>query len=205
MSDAMARISNVDAVEKARVIRPLTEVNERECLARLAAEVSPKGKIVEIGCLYGGMTAVIGLANPLVFVISIDDFSWHPSDDVPTSKELLYENMKKMGISIVTVIEGDSRQLGPKWKELSKELFKQVDLEDKSHSEIDLLWIDGGHSLDYVLADLSNFGPFAQVIAVHDYDNPHWMSIRMAVKHFIEENPEWSIAEVVGTVAVLRK
>jgi precorrin-6B methylase 2 len=187
MSD-LTRISNIEAVEKARVVRPLTEINERECVARLASEVFPDGIIIEIGCLYGGMTAVMGLANPQAKIICIDDFSWHPADDVPTSRDLLMKNMDSVGVQNVNCFEGDSREIGKEWK-----------------APTDLLWIDGGHSFDYVYADICNFGPHAQVIAVHDFDNPHWPDIRQAVEKFMTKYPVWVLDEVVGTVAVLRR
>ena len=188
MNANLPRISDVDAVEIARVVRPLTDINERECVAKLAAAVPLGGLIVEIGSLYGGMTAVLGLARPEAKIISIDDYSWHPADDVPTSKELLLANMKSVGVKNVTAREGDSRAIGKTWKR-----------------KIDLLWIDGGHSYDYVHADLENFGPHAQVIAVHDYKNPAWATIEKAINDFIVDHPEWAISEVVGMVAVLRK
>lgn len=184
----MTKISDNFAVDQAQAVRPLTEVNERECVARLAEAVREDGLMVEIGCLYGGMTAVLGLANPKARIKTIDDFSWHPEDDVPTSAALLLENMAKVGVNNVEVIEGDSRKIGPKWKE-----------------PIDLLWIDGGHSFDYVYSDLKNFGPHARVIALHDYNNPYWASIRQAVERFLGNHPEFHLADVVGTVAVLRR
>ena len=186
--DNLSSISDVDAVEKARVVRPLTEINERECVARLAAQVPPNGIIFEIGCLYGGMTAVLGLANPKASLITLDDFSWHPADDVPTSRELLYANMEKVGVKNVELLEGDSREIGKNWS-----------------SPIDLLWIDGGHSFEYVYQDICNFGTHAQVIALHDFNNPVWASIRQAVEKFISNHAEWRIDEVVGTVVVLRR
>lgn len=188
MNDNLPRISDVEAVEIARVVRPLTDINERECVAKLAAEVPPGGSIVEIGSLYGGMTAVLGLANPEAKIVSIDDYSWHPADDVPTSKELLMENMKRVGVKNVKARQGDSRVIGKTWKKA-----------------IDLLWIDGGHSYDYVHSDLVNFGPHAQVIAVHDYKNPAWATIEQAINDFIHDHPEWAIVEVVGMVAVLKR
>src|SRR5690606_13040831 len=134
----MEKISDIEAVQVAQVVRPLTEINERECVAKLAEAVKPGGLIVEIGCLYGGMTAVMGLAaRKSVHIVTIDDFSWHPADDVPTSPELLLANMAKVGIQDVEVIKGDSREIGPAWDR-----------------PIDLLWIDGGHSFEYVRADL---------------------------------------------------
>jgi hypothetical protein len=182
------KISDVEAVEKAKVVRPLTAINERECVARLAEKVPAGGSIVEIGCLYGGMTAVMGLANPQARIVTIDDFSWHPEDDVPTSGELLLENMQKVGVANVIVMEGDSRTIGPAWKQ-----------------PIDLLWIDGGHSFDYIWQDLKNFGPHAKVIAVHDFDNPAWKDIRHAVERFLGIHYQYELGETVGTVAVLRR
>jgi hypothetical protein len=184
----MQKISDVKAVDKAQVVRPLTEINERECLARLAEEVKPDGLIVEIGALYGGMTAVMALANKKAHVITIDDFSWHPADDVPTSAALLMENMAKVGVKNVEVIEGDSRVIGVTWGE-----------------PIDLIFIDGGHSFDWVYPDLCNFAPHAQVVALHDYGNPFWKTIKQAVDKFLGDHPEWMLAQVVGTVAVLRR
>jgi precorrin-6B methylase 2 len=191
MNAKLPKISEVAAVELARVVRPLTEINERECVARLASKVSPDRNsiILEIGCLYGGMTAVLGLAaDPQVRIFSIDDFSWHPADDIPTSAELLYMNMEKVGVNNVELLEGDSRKIGKNWT-----------------SPIELLWIDGGHSFEYVYQDICNFGPYAQVIALHDWENPAWPSIRQAVEKFMARNAEWRIDEVVGTVVVLRK
>ena len=187
MNTNLPRISDVDAVENARALWPLTDINERECMAKLAADVSPGGLIVEIGSLYGGMTAVLGLARPEAKIVSIDDYSWHPAGYLLTSKKLLLANMKKVGVTNVTAREGDSREIGKTWKR-----------------KIDLLWIDGGHSYDYVHADLENFGPHAQVIAVHDYKNPAWATIEKAINDFIVDHPEWVISEVVGMVAVLR-
>jgi len=182
------KISDVKSVNKAQVVRPLTEINERECVARLAAVVPPKGLIVEIGTLYGGMTAVLGLANKKASIITIDDFSWHPADDVPSSEELVLANMESVGVHNVKVIKGDSRVIGKTWTE-----------------PIDLIFIDGGHSFDWVYPDLCNFAPHAKVVALHDYGNAFWMTIRQAVDQFMGDNPEWEVSEVVGTVAVLRR
>lgn len=177
-----------EVLQKASAVRPLTDEIERECLARLSSEVKPGGTIVEIGCLYGGTTAVLALANPGASVLTLDTFEWHPEDDVPTSADLLYANMKKVGANNVTVIEGDSRVLWKTWK-----------------IEMDLLFVDGGHSFEWVYSDLSRFAPFARVVALHDYGNPFWTTIKRAVDQFLSENPNWRLDEVVGTVAVLRR
>jgi predicted O-methyltransferase YrrM len=184
----MNTISNNPAVQNAQTVRPLTEVAERECVARLASEVPEHGTIVEIGCLYGGTTGVLALANPKARVIAIDNFSWHPEGDVPTSAELVRQNMQSIGANNVTVIEGDSLRVGWNWAE-----------------PIHFLWVDGGHTYEMAYADLCNFGPHAKAIAVHDYHNNYWAGVKKAVTQFLEEHPEFEIAEVVHWVAVLRR
>lgn len=176
-------------LEKASSIYSITTEAERLCLAELAREVPDQGLIVEIGCLYGGVTAVLALAQPYAAVIAIDDFSWHPDELPVNSVALVMENMDKVGADNVTIIAGDSRTMHKIWSR-----------------EIDLLWIDAGHSFDYVWSDLSNFGPWSNVIALHDYKNPiEWMGITKAVTLFLEQNPDWYMDKVIDMVCVLRK
>jgi precorrin-6B methylase 2 len=178
-----------EIVEQAMVVRPLTEINERECVAELALQVAEKEVIMEIGALYGGMTAVLALAAPQASIITIDNWSWHPEDDVSTSADLLYANMQKIGVKNVGVLTGDSRVFGRTWD-----------------TPLALLWVDGGHSYDWVFMDLMQFGAWAEVIAVHDCGNPFWDSVNKAVAEFIRlMNGTYYIEEIVGTVAVIRK
>jgi len=169
-------------------IYTITTAEERNCLARLAAQVPNNGIILEIGALYGGVTAILAQSQPRAHVMTIDNFSWHPEGMPETSAALVEDNLNKLGIKGVSIIEGDSRKIARKWAD-----------------EIDLLWIDGGHSYEFVYSDLYNFGPHAQVIALHDYDNPIWATIRQAVETFISKFPYWYIHEVVGMVVVLRR
>lgn len=165
-----------------------TSVEERETLARLA-EQAPEGcHIVEIGALYGGMTAVMGIANPTARITVIDDFSWSPIPERPAGKAELLRNVTALGVTNVTVLDADSREIGRTWNQ-----------------PIELLWIDGGHSYEFVHADLVNFAPWAQVVALHDYDNPFWPSIRQAVEDYLRDNPGWEIREVVEMVVVLQR
>ena len=185
----MEKISDIEAVRKAAIIRPISAIIERECLARLSAEVRPYGLIVEIGCLYGGMTAVLALSNLRANIVAIDDFSWHPDDDKPASAAILFENMTRVGAHNVLVQEGDSRTIGKDW-----------------FLPIDLLWIDGGHSYQFVFSDLCCFGSCAEVVACHDYGNAAWPTIRAAVDDFLHrQEGAFYLDEVVGTVSILRR
>ena len=177
-----------DIIEKAMQAAPSwTTIAERTEVARLAFLLDPNdGVIVEIGGLYGGMTAVLGLANPKAQIIVVDDFSWSPIANQPASAARLLENVRRVGVKSVDVMEGDSRVIGKQW-----------------NKPIDLLWIDGGHSYEFVKSDLTLFAPHAKTIALHDWDNPAWPSIRQAVEEFVDEHPEWVIDHNVDTVVVL--
>lgn len=165
-----------------------TSQAEREQLIELARDVPENGLIVEIGGLYGGMTAVLGLSNPKARIIVVDEFSWHPLNGLKASPDLLLSNCNSIGVNNVRVIKGDSREVGKTWKEA-----------------IYLLWIDGGHSYEFVKSDLDKFGPHARRIALHDWDNPFWTSIRQAVEEFLKVHPEWFFSHNVETVAVLER
>lgn len=164
-----------------------TSEAERVELIRLAREVRENGHIVEIGGLYGGMTAVIGLANPSARITVIDEFSWDPNNMGASAKTLL-TNVARAGVGNVEVITGDSRRVGQVWE-----------------SPIDLLWIDGGHSYEFVKSDLDRFGPHAARIALHDWENEFWKTVRTAVEDFLQAHPEWKFSHNVDMVAVLER
>lgn len=180
----MIKITTV--LTEAEIIPSWTTREERACVAELAQEAPQGGSVLEVGCLYGGMTAVMGLANPTLKIRVIDNFSWTPEGYPTTSAELVWENMKKVGVQLESITTEDSRL--STWS-----------------LPLDLLWIDGGHSYEFVKNDLDKFGPWAQVIALHDYDNPFWPTIKQAVDDFLKDHPEFTLLKVQGTVAVLNR
>lgn len=182
-------MTNEEIIQKAEKAAPSwTSVDERNTLVGLAKQVREGGLIVEIGGLYGGMTCVLGLSNPLANIVVIDEFSWHPINELKASAALLLSNCNGAGVNNVRVITGDSRVVGKAWSQA-----------------IDLLWIDGGHSYEFVKSDLDHFGPYAIRIALHDYGNPFWKTIKKAVDDFLAAHPEWRFDHNVETVAVLER
>jgi predicted O-methyltransferase YrrM len=178
-----------DAIRLAEVIPAWLEQNEKEMLFSLAKEVPENGHVVEVGCLYGGSTALLGLGAATAKITVFDDFSWSPLPEMVSSRETLLANLAKIELhNQIDVREGDSRTLAKGWT-----------------APIDLLWIDGGHSYEFIFSDLMHLGPSAQVIACHDFDNPVWPSIRKAVTDFIAQHPQWMIDTVAGTLVVLRR
>lgn len=182
-----AEVNAQEIVTKMSVIRTWLYDEEKMRLATLAQEVPAGGTIVEVGALYGGSTALLALGQPEATVHSHDNFSWSP--EVPASAAFMLENLKELGIENVVIHEGDSRVTAKEWDR-----------------PIDLLWIDGGHSFEFVWNDLSTFGPHAKVIALHDYKNPSWPDIEQAVVRFLAEHENYFIDPlVVGQVVTLRR
>lgn len=165
-----------------------TTVEEQDALRVLSAGVRKDGTIVEIGALYGGSTVILAKANPNAKITSIDEFSWTPDGYPEASREQFLTNIKSEGIKNVSVLDQDSRAAGLYWDE-----------------PIDFLFIDGGHSYKFVYSDLINFAKHAQVLALHDYGNPFWNTVREAVDDFLEFSPEWKVDYVAGTIAVLKR
>ncbi len=165
-----------------------TTVEERELLEKLAREVPQQGRILEIGSLYGGTTVILAKAAPTSRVIAIDEFSWTPEGYPTPSREKMLTDLLTEGVTNVAVIEEASEKIAPEWT-----------------TEVDLCFIDGGHSYKYIFADLTNFAPFARVVACHDYKNPLWESVTQAITDFLFTHTEWYLAETAGTVAVLRR
>jgi hypothetical protein len=179
-----------EAIAQAESIPSWIEPNEKEALFELAKKVPKKnGQIVEVGSLYGGSTAFLGLGAPKAKITIFDDFSWQPLADVRNCQETLLDNLAKVELTNeIEIRAGDSRVTAKDWQ-----------------GKIDLLWIDGGHSFEFVHSDLMNLGPSARVIACHDYDNPAWPTIRKAVEAFMGSHAEWHVDQVVGTLVTLRR
>jgi precorrin-6B methylase 2 len=177
------------ALQRAQSIPCYMSTDECVALFELAKETPKSGRIVEVGCLYGGATAMLCLGQPSAKVTIFDDFSWQPLTEMRNNAATLRANLEKVGVSNeIEIHEGDSRTQAREWEQ-----------------PIDLLVIDGGHSLPYIQADLANLGPHANVIACHDYDNPVWPTIRQAVEAFIRQHTEWQVAELTGMLVTLRK
>lgn len=182
-------MTNEEIIQRAEKAAPSwTSPAERNTLIELAKQVHEGGLIVEIGGLYGGMTAVLGLSNPKAQIVVVDEFSWHPINGLKASANLLLSNCNGVGVTNVRVVTGDSRVVGKTWNQA-----------------IDLLWIDGGHSYEFVKSDLDKFGPYAARIALHDYGNPFWTTIKQAVDDFLAVHPEWRFGHNVETVAILER
>lgn len=171
--------------DRYRGIVTYSTAEERALLARLAAEVPAGGCIVEVGCLYGGMTALLAESAPQATVTAVDIFEWHP--DGQASVDVARANLRQVGVTNASVVETDSRRFATAWQR-----------------PVDLVFIDGGHSYTACLADLCAWEQKARVMACHDYRSPAWQSVTRAVDDFCRLSA-WQVSETAGTLAVLRR
>jgi cephalosporin hydroxylase len=108
------------------------------------------GTVVEIGVREGISTAalLLGAAHQGGHVYSVD---------IEDCSQLYQDH------SCWTFIKGHS---GKDQERIFDELGRRDD-----RFSIDLLFIDGDHTFDGVMSDLTTYGPWAKVIAVHDVDS----------------------------------
>lgn len=188
----MKRMTFAKALKDTAHIPVFMDENERQVLFDEAAKLNMGEQIIEVGCLYGGSTAMLGKGSNNECPIQVyDNFSWWPGDgkdpnfQKPT-KELALKLLDHAGLTEVVITEADSLDL-PYYE-----------------GEIGLLFIDGGHSLQYITNDLKKFGPKAKTILCHDYGNSYWTTIKTAVDEFLAAHPdEYVLDRVVGMVAVI--
>ena len=166
-----------------------TSAEERKLLRVLAAEIPDGGNILEIGCLYGGTTYELASVNPKVRVTTVDNFSWTPEGYPTASAALAKKNLEDNDVNNVSIVVGTSDEFLSKFP-----------------GEVDLSFIDGGHSYEYVNPDLLACAKFSKVIVLHDYHNDYeWMGITKAVDEFLQSNKKWMLDEIVGMMVVLRR
>jgi precorrin-6B methylase 2 len=163
--------------------------SERQVLFEEAAKLAPGEVIVEVGCLYGGSTAMLGLGSKNECpIIVYDNFSWTPDGFPTATKELALSNLEQVGLTEVTIHVADTLEIG------------------YPTEPIGLLFIDGGHSIQYIVNDLKKFGPQARTILCHDYGNVYWTTIKQAVTEFIHDHQDtYYLEKVVGMVAVIQQ
>jgi predicted O-methyltransferase YrrM len=174
------------------------ETNSEQGLFALLATQIPKAEdetqtIVEIGSEHG-MSASLWLKyNPHahVYCVEID----------PKAKFLHNVSAAGLNENRITWLKGSSQD---------------VEIPDfiKEYG-IDILFVDGDHSLEGALADLNRWSQYVSengIILVHDCacstnKQPHKMhyAVVTAVQHFLTSHDKWRVAFTVDTTMVLMK
>lgn len=169
---------------------------EVDALARLASDVAPGGVIVEIGAYRGLSGYTMAMASPLssvVYSIDLWDMTF-PGDSRKkkfANSQHFNEYLRVRGSqgleSRMIPIRGESLEIANAWSR-----------------EIDLLFIDGGHSTKQAARDFESWSPFvssAGVIAFHDAEPGS--KVRLAIDTILRAG-RWEEVEMVHRLAVLR-
>lgn len=175
-------------VEDIAPIPTWLKTNEIQALWDEAVQVPAGGLILEIGTLYGGSAAVLALASPRAKVITIDAYSWHPPSYPLPCPQQTREYLALLGITNVEV-----------------RFENTLKISQYTGQPIDLLWIDGGHTYEAAYHDLMLWGPFANVICLHDFTNMAWPGVKQAYDKFHETYVQRNVKSIIGFLAVIKK
>lgn len=168
---------------------------EMALLYKLAAEVSPNGRIVEIGSFQGKSTVCLGLgakqAGAQVWAID-------PHEDFQINDETHYgmENHVALLKNLVDFEVSNTVRVVALHS-------MQVLRVNSKFQPIDLLWIDGSHEYDDVMADLTYrlfLAPDGKMV-LHDTSG-HFPGVTRALNELLTSN-EWQILEQVDATTVL--
>lgn len=176
--------------------------DELDLLATLAANADhPDGVILEIGGEFGMSTSIFSKMAPQAHVYTIDT---RYDGEIG---EINKANLAEAGVGQNVVhLALDSHQ------KTSIARFKKLE----KRGEIHLLFVDGDHSTDGALADLTLWTPLVKsggFLAVHDCATianrlPHFLhfEVTKAVAMWFAANGiEWKIAHQVNTLEVFQK
>jgi predicted O-methyltransferase YrrM len=174
------------------MIRGYIHDSELVHLREEARNLKANSIIVEIGSFLGlSASTFIENSHSSVIVYCID--TWDNSDmGYETEKDTYDEfvaNMKNfITLGRTIPIRGDSINIGKNW-----------------NIPIDLLFVDGNHSKEYVLADLKNFSPFIKpggVLLMHDYT--YDCGVKPAFEQYQEEYNMFKNVVVLNNSSILK-
>jgi hypothetical protein len=76
----------------------------------------------------------------------------------------------------------------PQWTFFRADTLKNLmALKQLLHQEWEVLFVDGDHTYEGALSDLTNFGDRAKRIFVHDTDAPDFPGVKQAVEEFVKQ------------------
>ena len=133
-----------------------------------ARSLAPHSVVLEIGSFKGRSTCCLASGcGSRARIFAIDTFDGGPNLPRANSLPEFNANLSRCGVSeLVQPVVGLSAEIAKTWSR-----------------PIDLLFIDGSHNYEDVLADFSGFFPHVVpggLVAMHDVNNTDWPGVRQA-------------------------
>jgi precorrin-6B methylase 2 len=140
-------MNSYELAEKYKMLSPDEVDLIKSCMARLPE----RPKIINIGANIGTSTCAMLEANKNAYIFSLDT--------KPCFEERAH--LKQCGLPVGQVV----RILGDSTK-IDTELWPFL---------VDMVFVDGGHTIEAVTADCENWKPFTrQFMLFHDYNHPNY-------------------------------
>jgi len=168
-------------------------------LYHLAAHPPATGLVIEVGNFTGRST--LWLAAGVRYagkgrVVSIDPHTGHERPPIHIQLQDTFaaflHNIQDAGLSeYVEPIREPSAHVAARWND-----------------PVDLLWIDGSHTYEDVLADLEGFTPYvvpAGHVALHDTRGRRFPGVRRAMCEFFSRHPEFRRIVELRNMTVYRR
>jgi len=166
----------------------------------LATQAPEEGRVVEIGSFLGKSTLWLAsgmkkLGPPERPVVAIDPHDGHERPEICADQDsfaAFQEHVRQAGLERwVEPVRRRSQDVAAGWTE-----------------PIRVLWIDGSHDYDDVLADLQGFAPHVVpggYVALHDTRSKHFPGVRDAMLSYFARTPEYRRVVELRNMAVYRR
>ncbi|HYN50714.1 MAG TPA: class I SAM-dependent methyltransferase [Thermoleophilaceae bacterium] len=176
---------------------------EAVLLYLLARENRQRGRICELGSMFGGSTIALALGAAASrhrnTVLAVDDHEWHrhlarPPDasmvrSLPTTLTIFRRNLRRARVADrVKLVVADTAEFGSGFG-----------------GHISLLFVDADHSLPGVRRDLDAWLPRvppAGLAAFHDYANAMWPDVKHAVDRHAAKFSRFSVWQTMAVAQI---
>jgi len=180
------------------VIKKLTIDSRQE---HILSYIPNKCVIMEIGVWKGELTKLIIQRKKPYYYYLIDPYNF-ATDLAPTQRDTVKDQDEMNWIcNNVQMLLTDTKQNHEFHRDLSE------DAKLKHKLELDILYIDGSHDYDKVIADLKKFSPLVKeygLIICDDYKTRH-EGVARAVNEFLTKNKNFTLINEQYNQAVLRR
>lgn len=181
-------------LEISKSIMGWLDPRESVLLYQLAQNMPYHGVIVEVGSYRGRSTVLLALGareqNGTVYAVD-------PFEGMMDGREVTLHDRDQLENALA---ENGVRDDVHIWTQTSLSAAKQWS------GEIDLIFIDGSHQYEDVMADLKAWSPWVTgKIAMHDtLENGQWQGVVQALNEFVAAG-EWAVVQRADATTVLER